>query len=573
MFEHWVLAFIVATVVALIATPVIARIATPKRGSRRVPIATALGVVAATLAGALVVISNADTELVVGIVTALWLGYAGQLTETGALPKVVRWVTIPAAAVALTVGGLQLQVTGSAATDDIATVLLIWLAISAWRSAPTRDNLLLCWGIVIAAGAGLAGGLSGQLAVAGVAAATVGACTGFFPYVLPPIAARLRAGGAQFVGCMVVVLALDAHVEIAPPSAAVVPLLLLTLPIVDALLVSTARLRDHGADAMEAGLPGRWRALGVPRLAMVIGLTLVQAALAFVGVCVARTLLAPEWGALIALMVALILSVPALLVRGKWTRKPFPKFVFWIAGGVIVVGLLLTVPAVIAMWRARGEANAAASAIQRGLDAVRDGNTERGHQRVQQCRRALRRAEQRLSDPFASLGEHVPVVGPNLTTARELADIGAGLSRTGGTLTTTANPQQLKIVNGTVDIAELRRLEPELAAHHRRARCRARSGCRDRSQLPRTAARRRDRQTRTDAAPISARGHDGHARGPRTAGGAGRRRQPALHPRDAEPGRGARDGRDLRKLGRAHRGGRQARPRCARKVGRAVRAA
>jgi Protein of unknown function (DUF4012) len=464
MFEHWVIAFIVATVVALFATPVIARIATPKRGSQRVPVATALAVVAATLLGALVVIAHADTKLVVGIVTALWLAYAGQLTENGLLPKVVRWVTIPAAAVALTFGGLRLEVTGTAATDYVATVLLVWLAISAWRSAPTRDNLLLCWGIVIVAGAGIAGGLSGQLAVAGIAAATVGACIGFFPYVVPPIAARLRAGGAQFLGCMVVVLALDAHVQIAPPAAAIVPLLFLTLPLVDALLVIAARLRDHDADAMDAGLPGRWRVLGVSRLAMVIGLTLVQAGLAFVGVCVARTLIAPEWGVLIALAAAVMLGLPALLVRGKWTDKRFPKFVLWIAGGVIAVALLLAVPAGIAMWRARSEANAAADAIQRGLDAVRTGDTATATAEFDAAATHFEEAKRRLSDPFVSLGERLPVVGPNLLTARELTDIGADLSRTGGQLTTTANPQQLKIVNATVDIAELRRLEPELEA-------------------------------------------------------------------------------------------------------------
>jgi hypothetical protein len=462
--ERWVLAFILATVVALVATPLIARVATPRRGSRRVPVATALAIVGATLVGSLVVASDADTELVVGIVTALWLGYAGQLTETGVLPRVVRWLAIPAGAVALVVGGLRLELTGTEAGDVIVTVLVVWLAISAWRSAPTRDNLLLSWGIVIAAGAGLTGGLSDQLAVAGIAAATVGACTGFFPYVLPPIAARLRSGGAQFLGCMVVVLALDAHAEVAPPAAALVPLLLLALPLVDGLLVSTARLRDRGADAMEAGLPGRWRSLGIPRTAMVIGLSFVQAGLAFLAVCVARSLVAPEWAAAVGAIVVLLLALPALLVRGPWTRKRFPRIAFWLAGGLIAVGLVLTVPAAIAMWRARGDANAAADAIQRGLDAVRDGNTSVATSEFNTAAQRFEEAERKLADPFASLGEQLPVVGPNLTTARELADIGAGLSRTGARLTTTANPQQLKIVNGTIDIAELRRLEPELAA-------------------------------------------------------------------------------------------------------------
>jgi hypothetical protein len=464
MLERWVLAFVVATTVALVATPAIAKLTSRGRHSSRVPVATALAIVAAVLAGSAVVLSHADTALVVGIVTALWLGYAGQLTETGVLPRVVRWIAIPAGAVALVVGGLRLQVTGTTAGDVVITVLVLWLAISAWRSAPTRDNLLLSWAIVIATAAGLAGGLSGQLSVAGVAAATVGGCAGFFPYVLPPIAARLRSGGAQFLGCMVVVLALDAQVAVRPPAAGVVPLLLLLLPLVDGVLVGTARLRDHRADAMDAGLPGRWRALGVPRTAMVVGFTFVQAGVAFLAVCVARTLLSAELGAAVGVVVALLLTLPTLAVRGRWSRKRMPRYTFWLPLGLIAVLLVLTVPAALGMWNARSDAKAAADSIQRALDAVRAGDTASATQSFTTASQQFAEVERKLSDPFVSLGERVPVVGPNLETARELADIGASLSRTGGRLTTTADPQQLKIVDGTVDVAELRRLGPEIEA-------------------------------------------------------------------------------------------------------------
>jgi UDP-N-acetylmuramyl pentapeptide phosphotransferase/UDP-N-acetylglucosamine-1-phosphate transferase len=273
--ERWVLAFTIATTVALLVTPRLARMRHAE--SARVPLITAAAPPIAVLAGSLVIVTDLSTRLVVGLIAAVWLWFAGQLADRGQLPRPIRHVTLLLAAGAITVGGLRLGITGQRWSDVIATVLFVWLALSAWRSAETRDNLLLGWACAIAAGAGVIGGLAGQIAVAAMAAATFGACAGFFPYLVPPVAARLRSGGALFLGCVVTVLALDAHPQVPAPGAAAVVLLLLGLPLLDAVLVGSARLRDRKADAMDAGIAGRWRLLGAPRLTVIIGLVLVQA--------------------------------------------------------------------------------------------------------------------------------------------------------------------------------------------------------------------------------------------------------------------------------------------------------
>src|SRR5262249_47584486 len=156
-------------------------------------------------------------------------------------------------------------------------------------------------------GAGLIGGLAGQVAVAGIAAAVVGACLGFAVYLAPPVVARLRAGGAGFLGCVVVVLALDARPDLAAPQAAIVPLLLLALPLADSLLFGLARLRDRRADRIEAGLVGRWRTLGMSRMLLTIALPLMQLALGSIAALIARTLVSPARGAALAgVLLALI---------------------------------------------------------------------------------------------------------------------------------------------------------------------------------------------------------------------------------------------------------------------------
>ena len=81
-----------------------------------------------------------------------------------------------------------------------------------------------------------------------------------------------------------------------------------------------------------------------------------------------------------------------------------------------------------------------------------------------QAERGFSAARQRLNDPAASLGLQIPVLGPNLRAARELVGVGVDLAQAGKSLTSTADPEQLRIVDATVNLAELQRLQPEFAS-------------------------------------------------------------------------------------------------------------
>jgi hypothetical protein len=461
--ERWVLAFAVAVVVALALTPMLARGPDARWNRGRVPLATSAAPVLGTVAGSLCVVSDMSTTLVVGLLAAAWLWSAGQLAELGHLPIVIERITILTVAGVLTANGLRLEVTGVQWADVVATVAVVSLALTAWRSAATRDGMLLWLAAATAAAAGLIGGLAGQIAVAGVAAATVGACAGVAPYLLPPLAVRLRAGGARFLGCVVIVLAFEARPDVRAPGSAVVPLLLVALSLVDAALVTAAKLRSRRAASIEVGLAGRWRALGASRGVVSVGLPLVQVALGCLAVLVARTLVSPGGGAVAGSAIVLAITVPTLFARAG-SGKRSPRLALALAGLLVAGVLVLTLPAAYALWRARDTAGGAADAIRAGLAAARAGDTQLASANFETAATRFSEARTRLADPLATLGLHMPVIGPNLDAARQLTEIGAALSRTGSQLTTSANPQSLRIVNATVDVNEMRRLAPELEA-------------------------------------------------------------------------------------------------------------
>jgi UDP-N-acetylmuramyl pentapeptide phosphotransferase/UDP-N-acetylglucosamine-1-phosphate transferase len=460
--EHWVAAFGVAVAIALIVTPLLSRGTLPTARRARVRLVTGAAPAIATLAGSVVVLADLDTELAVGLVAAAWLWWAGHLAELGHLPPPVERATLLVTAAVLTASGLRLEVTGVEWADVAVTVLVIWCALSAFRSAQSRDGILLGLFATIAAGAGLIGGLAGQVAVAGVAAAVVGACLGFVVYLTPPAVARLRAGGAGFLGCVVVVLALDARPDLAAPQAAVVPLLLLALPLSDSLLFALARLRSRRADRIEAGLVGRWRALGMSRRLLTIALPVMQLALGCIAALIARTMVSPARGAALAGVLLALIVVPALFAQHSGAGKRWPRRVFAAAFLLIAGALLATVPAAVALWRARDNASAAASAIREGLAAARHGDTESATAKFDLAAGEFTEARRILAEPLASAGLYMPVIGPNLDAGRQLTEIGASLSRTGERLTTTATTQNLRIVNATIDVNEVRRLEPEI---------------------------------------------------------------------------------------------------------------
>jgi Protein of unknown function (DUF4012) len=458
----WFPAFALATVTALIATPLLAR----KRASgHRAALATAAGPLLGVGFAVPFAVSHLDAVSAVGLVGAAWLWCAGQLIDRRLLPRVLRRVAVGAAAALVVVAGLRLEVTGVEWADVVVTLGVVWLATSTWRSAETRDGLLLGWAAAIAAGAGVIGGLGGQADIAVLGAAVVGASLGFVAYVVPPVAAaRLRTGGALFLGFLTVVLALGAKPSTPAPGSALAPLLLLALPLIDALFAGAARLRGRGTEARTLGLVGRWRALGLSRTATTIGLVAVQIGLSFVALLAARGVLDLALAAAIGGVIVVLSVGPTFAARLDRPRGRWPRWTLGLAALTIGALIVLSAPAAVALLRARSDTTAAESAAEHGLTAARAGDAKAARAAFLQAEQLFTRAHRRLTDPAASLGLPIPVLGPNLRAARDLTNVGIDLAHAGRQLATTADPHQLRIVNATVNLAELERLQPEFEA-------------------------------------------------------------------------------------------------------------
>jgi len=459
--EAWFLAFAGATITALLVTEGTRQ---ARHDGARAAVETALGPLAGVVVAVPFAVGELDGVLGVALVASAWLWWAGFLTERGRLPRQISPVALPAAAIAVVAAGLRFEVTGTAALDAALTVALVWLASSAWRSAETRDVLLAGWAGGIGATAALLGGLAGQDAIAVLGAALAGACLGTAAFLTPPIEARLRRPGAMFIGFLATVLAIDALTVQPVPAAAVVATLLLALPVIDTLLVLGARLRGRGRDVFRLGLVARWRALGASRGASTAGLALTEAVLAFLALLAGRGLIAAATALAFGALLLTAVVVPALFARLDSPRGRLPRVAFVVAGLMIAAVVMVTAPAALAVLRARSNATSAAEAAQRGLSAAQHGHTRVAAAEFRTARRDFVAASQALSDPVASLGLSVPILAPNLRAARQLASIGVDLADVGQRLASTADPQRLRLTNGTLDLEELRRLQPELDA-------------------------------------------------------------------------------------------------------------
>lgn len=469
----WAVAFAVATLVSLLVTPCSRAVALRLRQSarersrdsrrRRAPLTTALGPPVA-VAATLPLVGWPGHTLLAGLVAASGLWIVGLLVDRGRVGRRASITATLAVSVALASLGLRLRLTGVLATDLVVTTLVLTATARSLQRFEARPGLAPASGAVIGGSAALIGGLAGQRPVAVLGAALAGGCLGFLPFTLAPATAKLRSGGGLFVGFVAAVLALDAKPSIATPGAALVGLLLLAVPLADAALVWVTRRRRGRIDAAVAGLAGRLRARGLGSSSTKLLLLAVEVVLAAGAVLEGRGVLRPAWTAGLA-----VVSVAGLV--GATARSPIhappgrlsPR-ARRVLGGAAVALVVAAAPAVLALVVSRGPATAATTAAEHALTAARRGDSRASAVWFARARDRFERARGRLAGPLVSLGLSIPGLGPNVRAARDLAAVGTRLARIGTRLTTSADPDRLRIVRGTVPVAELRRLEPQLAA-------------------------------------------------------------------------------------------------------------
>ena len=452
----WVVALGLAGVVGLVVTPLATR---GRRGrSRRRGRSSAWGGSSAGIAVAIVatvpfLAFGADTPVVVGVLAGLGLWSIGALVQRGHMPARLRTGSLLLASVAVVASGLRLSVTGFALGDGVVTVAILFFAANAWRSAKTRDGLLLGWTIVIAATAGWLGGLAGERATAAIAAGLVGACLALLAYWSPPTAARLRAGGSLLVGFIVVVVALDVHPTVGAPSSALIHVLLVAVPLLDGVLVASATLRHPSVDPLLTGLAGRLRAARFSRPFTTLLLISCQLVLGIVAVFAGRGVLNFGIAATVAAVIVVGLWFTALASKLPGPRGRWPVQLVLIGFGGFALVVVLAVPAALAVIRVRDTASQATAAARLGLHAAEQGDSVRAAADFGRAEALFADVHRTVSNPLTSGGLLVPVLSPNLSAVRDLSEMGVELSRAGRSLARTADPRQLRVRNGIVPLA------------------------------------------------------------------------------------------------------------------------
>lgn len=430
------------------------------RGTRRHDLSV-LGLPVLAVAVTFPFATGISGPLLLGIVAAFALGVIGVLTVGGTLPRWTIAVTAYVAAAATSLGGLRLDASGSTLSNSVLTAALLGtVALSARRAEMIGGGGILS-GAVLATGGALVARAHGDGSTTVVAAAVAIACAAVITIAAATGSrARLGVGGSLFTGFVVAALAVEGGTDYAFPRTLLLPMLLIAVPVLDGVCVAVTRARRGSLPPDQLGLVGRLRArrIGVA-VPVVVG---TQVVLALVAVLCAERELTTRAAALIAVVVVgvVMFTLTVLPVSGPPGRLSSRGRVV-LAIALVVIGALGGV-AGLAATRIAPWADSARAASERALDAARRGKVRDARREFKAAQHDFEQIRDSLSGLVSSLSLGLPVVGQNVRAAREVAVIGADLSRTGARLSSSANPHRIAVSGGKIRLDELRRLEVRL---------------------------------------------------------------------------------------------------------------
>lgn len=463
--------FLAAVLVTLVAPSVVESWSASWPVLARWPLSrvTGLAVVSGVLAGA--VTSSwlaAPLGAVVGMAAAM--AVSGALADLELIdPAVVRRVS-PFVAAAVAVGaGIRFPLTGVAQVDLVVAVL--WLArvpVYFRLVEPRRqDRLRLVMSVSTAAGVLLLAAPAGKGPVAALGAATLGAA-------LALLASRSAAEDGSvdpltwlIVGFLLVAMGLQAVASRGSAVGVLIPLLMWTVPLVDAAIASLARLRrGYPLGRREGGhLIRRLEARGLSSASATWILAGAHLLVVVAAVGVGRGLLAP--GAALAVGALTVVGLVALVASASVHSAPpraFPRWFRLARVGVVLVPIALAGPAVATVVAAVAPAQRAQRALQDGLDGLTKGDPSQASADFEAAAAGFGAVARQLDGPMAALGLAVPVLAPNLRAARTLAGAGQELAGAGRTLVSTADLRQVKFVDGAVPLEEIRQAADTLSS-------------------------------------------------------------------------------------------------------------
>lgn len=208
------------------------------------------------------------------------------------LRVVPGWVKVPVEillAIALFVSGSRADLFHIELLDLVVTVAWVIGITNAVNYMDNMDGLTAGTVAIVSVYMLALAGLSGQVLVAGLAAALAGCALGFLWHNRPPARIFMGDAGSLFFGFLLAGLGLELRFDNIARVTFFVPVALLAVPILDALLVSFSRVR-RGLSPIHPGkdhMSHRLVKLGIPSGGAVTLLHFASAACGWLGVTIA----------------------------------------------------------------------------------------------------------------------------------------------------------------------------------------------------------------------------------------------------------------------------------------------
>jgi UDP-N-acetylmuramyl pentapeptide phosphotransferase/UDP-N-acetylglucosamine-1-phosphate transferase len=404
-------------------------------------------------------------RIAVALLMAIALVGVGVAVELGALPRVATVAAPFVAAFVTYLGGVRAEPTGGAVLDFVLSILWMGMLATAFRGFGDAPGASAGIGAAVAVGLFSLAAFAEQSLIAVMAAAIGGACLGFLAYNLRPASLFAGRGGGLLIGFVLSVATIEVAVPISRPGHLVVPLLLVTIPLLDVVVVVLGRVHHNCPLTVHRGdhLTHRLTARGLLVDTAVGILISVQFLLSVLAVFVGRGIVpAPIGLGVVGLVVLILLSITARQLVYTDAQASTRRLAL-IAAGAFVFVVLISIPALFAGIDARRTLDDGRRHAEAAVRFARNGEPDKAADSFEAAADKFESARSTLSNPLVSPGLLVPVLSPNLDAARELSDAGVDLARAGERLTRPVDPEKLRVRGGQVALDEVRRITPSLA--------------------------------------------------------------------------------------------------------------
>ncbi len=150
-------------------------------------------------------------------------------------------------------------------------------------------------------------------------------------------------------------------------------------------------------------------------------------------------------------------AVLALGLRGRSRRTGRWVLLGLAAGGVVAV--IAVVGFALAAAMGAGDLNDGSESARAGIDHMNDGDYQRAANEFEQAADSFDRATDALTQSWSKPAQVVPIVAQHREAAVELAATAAAASRAASDALAVIDPDQLRLVNGQIDIAAIESVE------------------------------------------------------------------------------------------------------------------